>query len=64
MESYVCMGYEQGASVTCLAFEAAGSLLVGVALVTAALAAVLLSRGSVPVLLSSFNHGAVSGAKP
>jgi len=29
VESYVCMGYEQGARVTCLAFEAAGSLLVG-----------------------------------
>jgi hypothetical protein len=28
VESYVCMGYEQGARVTCLAFEAAGSLLV------------------------------------
>lgn len=28
MESYVCMGYEQGVRVTCLAFQATGSLLV------------------------------------
>jgi hypothetical protein len=28
VESFVCMGYEQGASVTCLAFQAHGSLLV------------------------------------
>ena len=28
VESFVCMGYEQGARVTCLAFQAAGSLLV------------------------------------
>jgi hypothetical protein len=28
VESFVCMGYEQGARVTCLAFQSAGSLLV------------------------------------
>jgi hypothetical protein len=28
VESFVCMGYEQGARVTCLAFQASGSLLV------------------------------------
>jgi hypothetical protein len=28
VESFVCMGYEQGARVTCLAFQSSGSLLV------------------------------------
>jgi hypothetical protein len=36
VESFVCMGYEQGACVTCLAFQAAGSLLVSLAAAAAA----------------------------
>ncbi|KAF6253286.1 hypothetical protein COO60DRAFT_431878 [Scenedesmus sp. NREL 46B-D3] len=31
VESFVCMGYEQGARVTCLAFQASGSLLASAA---------------------------------